>query len=157
MCPAHVIAVLDEAKTRRKSGQPVVLVATQLVESGVDISFPVVYRAECGLDSFCLWAESACKSHFVPTITLYEIARYTSRVAGETATEVLLAFLHQHSVSPLSPETATLAATLGLRHKLAMADALIYATARHHKATLWTQDDDFKGLPHVRYFPKIKP
>ena len=52
MCPAHVIAVLAEAKTLRKSGRPVVLVATQLVEAGVDISFPVVYRAECGLDSF---------------------------------------------------------------------------------------------------------
>lgn len=52
MCPAHVIAVLDEAKQLRKDGKPVVLVSTQLVEAGVDISFPVVYRAECGLDSF---------------------------------------------------------------------------------------------------------
>ncbi len=52
MCPAHVISVLDEAKRLRKAGQRVVMVATQLVEAGVDISFPVVYRAECGLDSF---------------------------------------------------------------------------------------------------------
>ncbi|OYV02196.1 MAG: hypothetical protein CFE26_22340, partial [Verrucomicrobiales bacterium VVV1] len=52
MCPAHVIAVLDQAKKLRQSGNPVVLVSTQLIEAGVDISFPVVYRAECGLDSF---------------------------------------------------------------------------------------------------------
>ncbi|MCF3652535.1 CRISPR-associated helicase Cas3' [Synoicihabitans lomoniglobus] len=52
MCPAHVVAVLDAAKTLRKSGQSVVLVSTQLIEAGVDISFPTVYRAECGLDSF---------------------------------------------------------------------------------------------------------
>lgn len=52
MCPAHVVSVLDEAKALRRAGQSVVLVATQLVEAGVDISFPVVYRAECGLDSF---------------------------------------------------------------------------------------------------------
>jgi CRISPR-associated endonuclease/helicase Cas3 len=52
MCPRHVMLVLARAKRLRKRGQPVVLVATQLVEAGVDISFPVVYRAECGLDSF---------------------------------------------------------------------------------------------------------
>ncbi len=92
----------------------------------------------------------------VSTISLYEIARYTLRVAGEAATGELLAFLHQHAVIPVSAEIATLAASLGTRHKLAMADALIYATAQSHNATLWTQDEDFKGLPNVRYFPKIK-
>lgn len=52
MCPRHVMLVLARAKRLRKQGQPVVLVATQIIEAGVDISFPVVYRAECGLDSF---------------------------------------------------------------------------------------------------------
>ena len=52
MCPVHAIAVLAEAKQLRNSGHPVVLVSTQLIEAGVDISFPSVYRAECGLDSF---------------------------------------------------------------------------------------------------------
>jgi len=52
MCPRHVMTVLAKAKRLRKNRRPVVLVATQLVEAGVDISFPVVYRAECGLDSF---------------------------------------------------------------------------------------------------------
>jgi len=37
-----------------------------------------------------------------------------------------------------------------------MADAIIYATALEHQATLWTQDDDFAGLSHVRYYPKKK-
>jgi CRISPR-associated endonuclease/helicase Cas3 len=52
MCPAHVVSVLDQAKQLRLLGNPVVLVSTQLIEAGVDISFPAVYRAECGLDSF---------------------------------------------------------------------------------------------------------
>jgi CRISPR-associated endonuclease/helicase Cas3 len=52
MCPAHIIQVLDQAKKLRSQNQPVALVSTQLIEAGVDISFPVVYRAECGLDSF---------------------------------------------------------------------------------------------------------
>ena len=62
----------------------------------------------------------------------------------------------QHTVAPVSPEIATLAAKLGVRHKLAMADALIYATALNYHAPLWTQNADFKGLPNVRYFPKPK-
>ncbi len=52
MCPAHIIKVLGQAKQLRTQNQPVALVSTQLIEAGVDISFPVVYRAECGLDSF---------------------------------------------------------------------------------------------------------
>jgi predicted nucleic acid-binding protein len=35
---------------------------------------------------------------------------------------------------------------------LPMADSLIYATAMRHEATLWKQDEDFKGLPGVKYF-----
>ena len=52
MCPAHIVQVLEQAKLLRAQNQPVALVSTQLIEAGVDISFPVVYRAECGLDSF---------------------------------------------------------------------------------------------------------
>lgn len=51
MCSRHVMLVLARAKRLRRKGLPIVLVSTQLIEAGVDISFPVVYRAECGLDS----------------------------------------------------------------------------------------------------------
>lgn len=40
------------------------------------------------------------------------------------------------------------------RHRLPLADSLFFATARRHAATLWTQDEHFKDLPEVRYFPK---
>ena len=48
------------------------------------------------------------------------------------------------------------AADLALEHRLALADSIIYATALRHKATLWTQNEDFEGFPNVRYFPRIK-
>jgi predicted nucleic acid-binding protein len=89
----------------------------------------------------------------VSAISIYEIARYTTRVAGDAATEKLLAFVSLHPVAPVSDEIATLAAALGARHQLAMADALIYATCIFHHAELWTQDADFNGLPHVKCFP----
>jgi len=35
-----------------------------------------------------------------------------------------------------------------------MADSIILATARLYGATVWTQDEDFSGLPDVRFYQK---
>ena len=51
MCARHRREVLDDVRFRLKGGTPVRLVATSLVEAGVDIDFPVVWRAEAGLES----------------------------------------------------------------------------------------------------------
>ncbi|MBI2945343.1 MAG: CRISPR-associated helicase Cas3' [Candidatus Wallbacteria bacterium] len=51
MCGAHRSTVLDRIRNDLIGGQPTVVVSTQLVEAGVDIDFPVVYRALAGLDS----------------------------------------------------------------------------------------------------------
>ncbi len=51
MCPRHRSLKLAEIKLRLRTGLPVRLVATSLVEAGVDFSFPEVWRAEAGLDS----------------------------------------------------------------------------------------------------------
>lgn len=51
MCPAHRKEVLAAIHARKRRGEPVRLVSTQLVEAGVDLDFPVVYRALAGLDS----------------------------------------------------------------------------------------------------------
>ncbi len=59
-------------------------------------------------------------------------------------------------VVPIDEEIAIAAADLFIRHHLPLADSLIYAVAVTHKATLWTQDPHFEGLPRVRYFKKIK-
>jgi CRISPR-associated endonuclease/helicase Cas3 len=51
MCPAHRVAVVREVRSRLDAGKPCRLIATQLIEAGVDVDFPVVYRALAGLDS----------------------------------------------------------------------------------------------------------
>jgi predicted nucleic acid-binding protein len=90
-------------------------------------------------------------------ISLYEISKYVTREAGEASAQELLAVVRSYPVITLTEDLALSAASLSAEHQLAMADSLIYATALANNATLWTQDVDFKGLPNVRYFPKIKP
>lgn len=51
MCGSHRSAVIDQIKMRLKSKKPTRVISTQLVEAGVDLDFPVVYRALAGLDS----------------------------------------------------------------------------------------------------------
>ncbi len=51
MCPRHRSEVLERIRERLKSGKRTLVVSTQLIEAGVDIDFPVVFRALAGLDS----------------------------------------------------------------------------------------------------------
>ena len=52
MCPAHRLKTIAEIKARLDdSAAPCIVVSTQLVEAGVDLDFPVVYRAVGPLDS----------------------------------------------------------------------------------------------------------
>ncbi|MGN0281434.1 MAG: CRISPR-associated helicase Cas3' [Prevotella sp.] len=61
MCPRHVSRVIAEIKKALSDNTEKVIrvVATQLIEAGVDIDFPVVYRQEAGLDSI-LQAAGRC-------------------------------------------------------------------------------------------------
>lgn len=51
MCSAHIMKTITEIKRRLKAGEPVRVISTQLIEAGVDIDFPTVFRAFAGLDS----------------------------------------------------------------------------------------------------------
>jgi len=60
MCPAHIRKTIEDIKTSLSDGVPKIrVISTQLIEAGVDIDFPVVYRQEAGLDSI-LQAAGRC-------------------------------------------------------------------------------------------------
>ena len=51
MCGAHRSKKIGAIRRRLEQGLPTRVISTQLVEAGVDVDFPVVYRALAGLDS----------------------------------------------------------------------------------------------------------
>ena len=51
MCSAHLKERIGEVRYRLKAGIPTIVISTQLIEAGVDIDLPIVYRAMSGLDS----------------------------------------------------------------------------------------------------------
>ncbi|HET8681658.1 MAG TPA: helicase-related protein, partial [Micromonosporaceae bacterium] len=51
MCPDHRRRVLETVRGRLHRGERVLLVSTQLIEAGVDVDFPVVFRAMAPADS----------------------------------------------------------------------------------------------------------
>jgi predicted nucleic acid-binding protein len=90
----------------------------------------------------------------VPTLTLFEVFKRLLLQVGEAQALRAVATMRAAEVVELDADIAVEAARLSAQAGLAMADAVVLATARTRGAELWTQDADFAGLPDVRYFPK---
>ena len=87
----------------------------------------------------------------VPTICLFEVFKRMSIQRGTEDALEAISRLYRGIIVDMSDEIALEAAQISLELKLPMADSVILATARTRKATLWTQDEHFKGLEGVRY------
>jgi toxin FitB len=89
----------------------------------------------------------------VPSISLLEVFKWISQQRDEATALQYVAVMQQGRVVDLDAALALRAAALGLRHKLPLADSIIYATAQAARAIVWTQDADFERLDGVRYWP----
>jgi len=93
----------------------------------------------------------------VPTIVQYELARCLTREVSEDAADDTMAFSTECVVTSLSTRLAVQAAEIAKDHRLAMADAIIYATTVAMGADLLTCDAHFAKLPRVVYVAKGTP
>ncbi len=90
------------------------------------------------------------KNLIVPVISIYEVVKRILREGNDTDAKQAI-----HAMTEGRLVNLDLSLTLdAVQYKLPLADSIIYATAMRFEATLWTQDEDFKKLPNVRYFAK---
>jgi predicted nucleic acid-binding protein len=84
-----------------------------------------------------------------PTIVQLELAKWVRRERGEDKANQAIAFSVTCVVVPLDTHIAVAAAKFSNEHKLPLADAVVYATARAYDADVLTCDAHFKDLPNV--------
>jgi predicted nucleic acid-binding protein len=89
-----------------------------------------------------------------PTVVLYEVYKLVKRERTEEEALLAAAQMQKTRVVPLSDSLALAAADVSLEYRLAMADSIVYATARSENAELLTSDADLRGLPGVTFLPK---
>jgi len=90
----------------------------------------------------------------IPTLIQYELYKWICREKTSTIALKVIGTMENATIVPLDTHLALSAADISKEYELAMADAIIYATALQHKALLVTADKHFKTLPHVNFFEK---
>ena len=120
----------------------------------VDSSAWLEYLADApGADHFAAVLEDT-ENLIVPTICIYEVFKAVLQQRGEDAALETVALMKQGTTINLTDDLALQADKISFEYKIPMADSIILATARAHEAILWTQDQDFKDIENVKYFPK---
>jgi toxin FitB len=90
----------------------------------------------------------------VPVIALFEVHKVLNRKVPADAVTQCLDVMRLGRVLDITDRRAVAAASVAVKHRLAMADAMMYSLALELGATFWTQDVDYQGLPGVNFFAK---
>ena len=109
------------------------------------------YLAEGPNASFFAEPLENIDSLIVPSICILEVFKRILQQRSQAEALQVATSMQQGKVIPLDTDLALAAASLGLRHRLPLADAVILATAQASDAVIWTQDSDFESLGNVKY------
>lgn len=90
----------------------------------------------------------------VPAIVLYEVYKILKRETVEEKALLCAGYMKQSPVIALDETLALAAADIALHENLAMADAIVLATAQANNCKVITSDIDLKGKYNVTYLSK---
>ena len=125
MCAQHRLDVLDIVRGLLKAGQPCRLIATQLIEAGVDVDFPVVWRAMGPLDAIVQVAGRCNREGRLPNGELGQMHVFYPADGGlprdglyQTATSFAAAMLAALSPEELATDPDLFSRYFGMLHAL---------------------------------------
>jgi len=104
-------------------------------------------------DEFAPYLENLAEV-VTPTTVIFEVYRVIRRQRSEEAATAAVAQMQKTSVVDLDQFLALSAADVSIDHGLAMADAIVYATAQTKGVDVVTGDADFAGLSGARVFSR---
>lgn len=85
----------------------------------------------------------------VSAIGIYEVYKVLRRDLSEELAVAAVAAMRRATIAPVDEALPLEAADISLARGLAMADSLVYATARRYAARIVTADTDFTGIPEA--------
>ncbi len=120
----------------------------------VDSSLWIEYFADGPLADHAEKCINPLETCIIPAMVTYELVKWGRRNFNAEKSAAVLSVLTDCLAVPMDQNIAVEAAEFSTEHKLHATDAIIYATAHLHDATLYTCDAHFKGLPGVEYYGK---
>jgi predicted nucleic acid-binding protein len=91
------------------------------------------------------------KNIITSVVVAYEVYKKIKKEKEEEQALLAIAVLNETTIIPIDQTISLEAADYSLDYGLRLSDALIYATARHWKAELYTSDEDLQPLKSVHF------
>jgi predicted nucleic acid-binding protein len=120
-------------------------------ENLVDSCGWLEYFTDGGNADFFASAIEDTKSLIVPSLCISEVFKVLLREKDEDMALSAISAMRMGKIIDLDTSLAIEAAKIGIKHKLSLADSIIYATAKTRNAFVWTQDKHFENLSGVKY------
>ncbi|MBN1115547.1 MAG: type II toxin-antitoxin system VapC family toxin [Oligoflexia bacterium] len=116
----------------------------------IDSSVWIEILSKGVLHNKCVTEIENAEKIIVPALVVFEVYKKICMATSDDIALSTVTMLSQYYIEDLTRDIALIAGDISIEHKLAAADSIVLAHARHNNATLITLDNDFSGIPSAK-------